>query len=151
VVYNCNPRELSTSPITSITASGKTNTHGLTWVPVVCGTGSTVLNVKCEASTGWSANSRSGYAVYTDADWAANSTYTADLTAEAAKEPLLFFPDAAVRIYFSTLSNECQYWTSTPSGSDGALYMELTNTRVRFAATNFYRGNGHSVRCVAEN
>jgi hypothetical protein len=130
----------------------------LKWVPVVCGIGSNITDVKCKADgTAWeytptTSATRSGYAIYTTADWTANSSYVLDLTNPAAKEPLLFLPAAGYRLYSgggqSRAGHYGSYWSSTVNmryshdlGFDSAYV---------YPGGNGNRANGFSLRCVAE-
>ncbi|MDR3326669.1 MAG: fibrobacter succinogenes major paralogous domain-containing protein [Prevotellaceae bacterium] len=163
--YDCLPNYVvATVNITGIPDNGKSNGKGLTWVPVVCATSSAVTG-KCVASNSWDiprdnsgvsydANS-AGYAIYADADWTANTSYTTDLTNPAAKEPLLFLPRGFNRHHNSsdaqkTSDAEGDYWMSTVSATSTlARSLLFTGTEVKINSTN-YRAYGFSVRCVIE-
>jgi hypothetical protein len=151
--YDCAPNSAAGS-ISDITAAGKSNGKGLTWVPVVCGIGSNITDVKCQAQSTWSTSSgsetRAGYAIYTTADWTANSSYTTDLTNPAAKEPLLFLPAAGYRLESGVLynDNDGRYWSSTviSGGSHNLFFSRL----VVHPFSDHGRAYGYSLRCVAE-
>jgi hypothetical protein len=144
--YDCNPN-FADGSITSIPAAGETNSHGLIWVPVVCG--ATSGNCKAE---NWANATRSGYAIYAADDWdATRPLYQNDLTNPAAKEPLLFLPAAGNRSVTGDQNYVGEigvYWSSTVN--------ETLSYTLGFAAGGVYPGDtasravGFSLRCVAD-
>ncbi|MDR3328045.1 MAG: fibrobacter succinogenes major paralogous domain-containing protein [Prevotellaceae bacterium] len=144
--YDCQPNFAGGS-INGITATGKSNGKGLRWVPVACG----AVSGNCKAEV-WENNTRSGYAIYTDADWTANSSYTTDLTNPLAKEPLLFLPAAGYRgnegDQFYVGSNG-YYWSSTVKNSQASYNLGFQNI-IAAPSDSSNRVLGFSVRCVAE-
>jgi hypothetical protein len=149
--YDCNPNLAGGTFSTSANGANGTSpieNPNLTWVPVVCG----ATSGNCKADETWGTSARSGYAVYTTADWNDTKTsYQNDLTNPLAKEPLLFLPAAGYRNYSGSQSNvgySGYYWSSTVNGTY-SRYLDFGSTYV-YPLDGNYRANGFSVRCVAE-
>jgi uncharacterized protein (TIGR02145 family) len=104
-----------------------------------------------KASVTWSSNKTNGFALYTQAEW---DKYTpgADLTTDAAPEPLLFLPAGGIRDYgdgsVGYTGSYGYYWSSVVSSSTDSYYMDFGSSNV--VAYIEARAHGMSVRCVAE-
>ncbi|MDR3327134.1 MAG: fibrobacter succinogenes major paralogous domain-containing protein [Prevotellaceae bacterium] len=145
--YDCAPNSAGGNFSTSVSGKVPNNNPNLTWVPVACG----AISGNCKAEV-WAISTRSGYAIYTTADWTANSSYTTDLTNPLAKEPLLFLPAAAFRDSsgdMDVVGRYGYYWSSTVNS---AYSLSLNfSSGVFYPKNNDYRAYGFSLRCVAEN
>jgi hypothetical protein len=141
------PGDTANDNIMSITASGSSgNSSGIVWVPVSEG----------KASTSWSGGKTNGYALYTQAEW---DKYTpgADLTTDAAPEPLLFLPAGGYRDYSGGSGNVLgtgstgRYWSSVVKSGNISYIVPFDDSGVRADnGDGHYRTFGLSVRCIKE-
>jgi hypothetical protein len=150
--YDCQPIASINVLISNTTPDGKATNTGLTWVPVVCGSG------QCKPDSTWTENvTAAGYAIYRTAVWAAAADYQSgsigakSLHEADAPEPLLFLPAAGCRWpnnSYSNIGNQGRYWSCLDMGGGRlSYYLNLSGLYVGDGVA--IPPYGYSVRCVA--
>jgi hypothetical protein len=147
----CNPANARDYGV-SLSGFWHTNT-GFTWVAVRCGA---AVESTCKATNqSWTTASPGGYAIYHTHEWNASGlTTNSDLLLPGTPEPLLFLPATGFRSssnqgYFVGVGSDATYWSSTLTGLGSAHKLLFNNTYVGPESSS-NRGDGYSVRCVAE-
>jgi hypothetical protein len=132
-------------------ANGTEAPSGIVWVRVANG----------KASASWSSGKLCGYALYEKSEWNtalsnwSNDATDQDLTTPAAPDPLLFLPAAGSRRYETGRVTNTGligiYSSSTITfvGSDHSRYLGIYPRSVTVDGGSA-RGNGDSIRCLAE-